>query len=177
MKHSGKIAALVFATVIILGSCGESAENNNTSKTEEKNSAAVSDTSEDEYTLYPVIVNTKDEAKDKLSKGMWMYMDGTRYRKSPEEYVPHADKDAWYYGAYLDLKEDGNGLLNLGGYDSTIKYVINDDLTIDITHGNPEVIDQFMLGSDEEYGEILYSTEDENIRFYHELFENNQHEH
>lgn len=174
MKHSRKIAALMFAAVIMLSGCTEDSRSDNTDEAKEKNSAAVSDTSVGEYTLYPVIVNTKDEAKKKLSEGMWMYMDGTKYGKSPEEYVPHADKDAWYYGAYLDLKEDGNGLLNLGGFDSTIKYVINDDLTIDITHGNPEVIDQFMLGREEEYGEILYSTEDENIRFYHEMFENNQ---
>ncbi len=127
------------------------------------------DTSTD--TLYPIIVITEKEAREKLVNGMWLYMDGTKFGISPKEYVPHADRDAWYFGSYLDLSEDGKGMVNIGGYDSTLTYVINDDLTIDITHGNPEVIDQFMLGSDDEYGEILYSTEDENIRFYHETFE------
>lgn len=173
--RSRKLTALLFAGALMLGGCADDGKKENSSSAEQSSSVTENESSaapvSDDDLLYPAIVKTKEEAKEKLSFGMWMYMDGVKIDLSPEEYVPHADKDAWYFGAYLNLKDDGKGLLNIGGFDSTLTYTINDDLSIEIAHGNPEIIDQFMLGKDEEYGEILYSTEDENIRFYHELFD------
>lgn len=176
-SRSRKLTALFFAAALMLGGCSDNSKDKSSADEQSGHTSSVSDSENvssavsEDYLLYPAIVKTKEEAKKKLCERMWMYMDGTKIGKLPEEYIPYADKDAWYYGSYLNLKEDGNGLVTIGGYDSTLTYTVNDDLTIDITHGNPEMTYQFMLGEDEEYGEILYSTEDENIRYYHEKFD------
>ncbi len=178
MKNvSLKMTAVLFAAALMLGGCHDQKETNASASGQEESAAsAVSekggeDEEDDDGLPYPKAVHDAKQAQELLLQGGWMYLDGTKFGSSPEKVVPGADKDAWYYGSILWFKPEGKGLVTIGGFDSTMTYTVNDDGTVEMVHGNPEMTEDFALGKDEDYGVVLYSITDENIRFYHETFE------
>ena len=174
-KKSMKLAAIMLTAFFMLSGCSmNNAAKTETSKTEssvpEESSVQSQQESEEGEIEYQMLVTSKIAAKDELLKGAWAYLDGAVFGEDPDTILPDADKDAWYYGSRLWFEADGTGKLTLGGYDSSMSYVINDDCTISMTHGNPESTERLALGQHEKYGTILYSKTDKNIIYYQAVF-------
>ena len=109
---------------------------------------------------------TKEETETQLRMGGWQYLDGTAQGENPEDVVPNADKNAWYYGSALWFKEGGTAILTVNGSDENASYTVNKDSTITVTADSIGGDGRFALGKDEKYGTILYSKTDDNIRFF-----------
>ena len=180
MKKSIRLTAMVFAAALALAGCSSnnkdtSSDASDASQTSAAESAVTPPASLPEFSdhgiEYQMLVTTKSAAKEELLKGSWMYPTNVAFGKDDEKDVmPDADKDAWYYGSSIWFNDDGTGILTIGGYDSTISYTINNDCTISIVRGNPQVNELYAIGQHEEFGTILYSKEDPNVIFYQAVF-------
>ncbi len=176
-KYISKLTATVFLSALMLSGCGAGADDTSAadSVSEPEASVALSEdvansdvsqeSSSDEIS-YPSVTATKEETMQQLRMGGWQYLDGTAQGENPEDVVPDADKNAWYYGSALWFKDDGTVILTISGSDETASYTVDDDSTITITADSIGGDGRFALGKDEKYGIILYSGTDENIRFF-----------
>ena len=173
IKRSLKMTALLFAAALMMSGCGSDKTTNDQSLTEDSSTSSVvsdhSDVSliEQSGISYPPVALTKEAAQRILLEGSWVYPNNFVNGYDIEEVIPDADKEAWYYGSSFWFNADGTGYVTIGGFDSTIKYTVNDDCTITITRSNnPEIVEQYAIGTHDKYSTVLYSKNDENILFY-----------
>lgn len=177
-KHINKLTAAVFMSALMLSGCGAGADNSSTNDSVSEpevsvalsedisESSDVSEENSNEEISYPPITTTKEETETQLRMGGWQYLDGTAQGENPEDVVPNADKNAWYYGSALWFKEGGTAILTVNGSDENASYTVNEDSTITVTADSIGGDGRFALGKDEKYGTILYSKTDDNIRFF-----------